>query len=78
MAIQNLQQLIEARQRQMGGRMIDGPVENPVDHNDEIVEIMKMLFDYTRQQFGQINNDINIIKKQQQEILNKFEDKLNN
>ena len=76
MAIQNLQQLIAARERQQGGKMTD--IKEPVTNkNDEVVEIMKLLFEYLRQSVAQINQDIGIIKQQQQEILEKLEDKPN-
>lgn len=79
--IANLQQLIEARDKQMGGKMIEttepAQEEQKTDSgNKEVVETMKLLFTYIRQTMGQINQDINIIKQQQQEILKKLEDKI--
>ncbi len=77
MSIPNLQQIIAARERQMGGRMTEPKEEKPQERSEEVVEIMKLLFEFVRQQVGQINNDINIIKQQQQKILDKLEDKSN-
>jgi len=70
--IQNLEALIQARDKQLGGNMLENKVG---DKNNEITEILKLLFTYMKESFEKIDQDINIIKIQQKEILDKLKDK---
>lgn len=70
--IQNLQELIQARDKQLGGNMLENKTG---DKNGEITEILKLLFTYMKESFEKLDHDINIVKTQQEEILNKLKDK---
>lgn len=70
--IQNLQELIQARDRQHGGNMLDNKT---TDKNSEMVDILKLLFTYMKESFEKLDHDNKIIITQQEEILNKLKDK---
>lgn len=70
--IQNLQELIQARDKQLGGNMLEN---KPNDKNSEMVDILKLLFTYMKESFKKLDHDNKIIKAQQEEILNRLKDK---
>jgi len=70
--IENLQKIIQARDKQFGGNMLENKTD---DKNNEMTDILKLLFTYMKESFEKLNYDINIIKLQQEEILNKNKDK---
>ncbi len=70
--IQNLQELIQARDKQLGGNMLEN---KPGDKNSEMADILKLLFTYMKESFEKLNHDNKIIKAQQEEILNRLKDK---
>lgn len=76
MAIEDLENLIKARERQMGGKMLD--VEDtpaPENQDTEVLQIMKLLFAYVKQTVGDMNREIITIQQQQQKILEIIEKK---
>lgn len=82
MPIQNLESLIRAREKQMGKKMIEDDIpdknEEKKPESSEVLEIVGLIFEYSKQKFSELSSDINIIKTQQKkilEILEKYEDK---
>lgn len=71
MSIDNLEQLIRAREMQMGTPMFD-EAEEKKDDSKEVLEIMKLLFNYVKETTSAINQEIITIKQQNQEILDKL------
>ena len=76
MSIQNLQSIIKAREVQQGHAMVEEPRQEGQSQNDETTEILRLMFAYLKKTFGEINvniaqmnQEINIIKIQQQKIL---------
>jgi len=70
--IQNLQELIQARDKQLGGNMLEN---KSGDKNSEMADILKLLFTYMKESFEKLDHDNKIIKAQQEEILNRLKDK---
>jgi len=73
MSIQNLQNIIKAREIQQGRPMTE---EERPSQVDETTEILRLMFAYLKKTFGEINSnitqmnqEINIIKIQQQKII---------
>jgi len=69
--IENLDQLIKARDVQLGGKMLEETKSN----KEELTQVIKLLFGYMKESFEKIDFNINILKSQQEEILKKLEDK---
>ncbi len=65
--IENLQGLIAAKERQMGTKIVEPEIDK--EKPEEITEIMKLLFTYVQKSITQLNEEITIIKDQQQKIL---------
>lgn len=72
MSIKNLQSIIKAREAQHGQPM----TEKSQPESNETTEILRLIFAYIKQTMGelniniaQMNQEINIIKIQQQKIL---------
>lgn len=76
MGIEDLNNLIKARERQMGKPMLD--LEETVvkeKKSEEVTEIMKLLFTYIKETTSSINSEIIKIREQQEKILNILEKK---
>lgn len=75
MSIKNLQSLIAAREKQMGGTMIDHGEPNTQQAKEssseesEVLEILGLIFRYIKETTGNLQKEINGIKANQQEIL---------
>ena len=76
MSIQNLQSIIKAREIQQGRPMVE---EEQPPQVDETTEILRLMFAYLKKTFGEINlnitqmnQEINIIKIQQQKIIDTY------
>lgn len=69
--IEDLENLIKARELQMGGPMLshEKVVEQKKEESTEATEIMKLLFDYMKESNKYLSREIQNIKKQNQEIL---------
>ena len=71
MPIQNLQALLRAREIQQGHGMDDGINE----HNDEeMKEILKLMFEYMKITLSKINDNINKINEEIVDIKSKLND----
>lgn len=75
--IDNLEQLIQARDQQMGGNMLnrEESAKEPKNQNGEILEIMKLLFTYFKETAAALNSEIITIRQQQEKILEILEKK---
>lgn len=69
--IENLDNLIKAREAQMGGPMLDAEkvVGQKKEKSNETLEVMKLLFDYMKESNKHFSKELQTIKKQNQEIL---------
>lgn len=79
MGIDDLENLIRAKENQMGIKITEETQQkedqNSPKDNGEVVEIMKLLFEYLKKSVGSIKGEIATIKEQQQKILEIIDEK---
>lgn len=70
MSVQNLESLIKAKEKQMGINITEEDEEQkPEIDENEVMEVLKLIFEYMKQSIGNLNKEITNIKQQQEKIL---------